>query len=232
MKWYIKDGKISKQENDGATVFEVDDHATEVIIPEGVTEIDDCTFFGCTAVKSIVIPDGVTVIGKLAFKNCTSLTDVVIPDSVTELGMGLGLFRGCEKLADENGFVVVRNILFDYLGKARDISIPDGVAGIDDCVFHYHGITSVIMPTSLRWIGSYAFAECTSLESVTIPDGVTDIGPCAFAECVRLTSIVIPDSVTEIGELAFTNCRKLKKVVVPDDAVVGEYTFIGCTSLS
>lgn len=65
-------------------------------------------------------------------------------------------------------------------------------------------ITSVMMPGSIRSIGSDAFRGCINLTSVTIPDGVTSIGDYAFAYADNLASITLPDSITSIGMLMCT----------------------------
>lgn len=66
---------------------------TTVVIPNGVTEISEKAFAGCTGLTSITIPDSVTTIGSEAFKDCTSLSNVIIPDSVID--MYSNAFDGC-----------------------------------------------------------------------------------------------------------------------------------------
>ena len=56
-----------------------------IVIPHGVTKINNYNFNGCFNLTSIEIPNSVTSIGKFAFHGCTSLTSVVIPDSVTRI---------------------------------------------------------------------------------------------------------------------------------------------------
>ena len=56
------------------------------VITEGIINIGDCAFSGCSSLTSIVIPDSVTGIGGSAFSGCSSLTSIVIPDSVTGIG--------------------------------------------------------------------------------------------------------------------------------------------------
>ena len=163
--------------------------------------------------KQVVIPDTidgkkVTSIGKLAFCNCVGLTSVTIPDSVTSIGSEA--FSGCSGLADKNGFVIVKGVLYGYCGKGGAVTIPDSVTSIGNRAFYEcTDLTSVTIPDSVMSIGDRAFENCDSLTSVTIPDSVTSIGDTAFAGCSRLTSVTIPDSVTSIGIFAFFGCDNL-----------------------
>lgn len=68
------------------SAFRGNDLITQVIIPEGVTEISNNMFEQCTAFKSVTLPDGLLKIGDEAFHYCSNLKEVVIPDSVTEIG--------------------------------------------------------------------------------------------------------------------------------------------------
>jgi hypothetical protein len=63
--------------------------------------------------------------------------------------------------------------------------------------------TSIDLPGSLTSLGSYAFADCTSLTgTVTIPAGVTVIPDYCFYEHA-ITEVVFEGAVTEIGTLLF-----------------------------
>ena len=50
---------------------------TELVIPEGVTEIKDCAFHYCSATQ-VTIPNSVTSIGDYAFGYCEALTDMTV----------------------------------------------------------------------------------------------------------------------------------------------------------
>ncbi|MBQ9786194.1 MAG: leucine-rich repeat protein, partial [Clostridia bacterium] len=43
----------------------------------------------------------------------------------------------------------------------------------------------------ITYISSYAFINCTSLESITIPSSVTSIAMSAFADCTVLTEMIV-----------------------------------------
>ena len=116
-------------------------------IPDGVTEIGELAFSGCTRLQSIVIPGSVTLIGELAFSDCTSLQSIVIPDSVTKIGESA--FFGCTSL--------------------QSIVIPDSVTEIGDDAFSgCTNLQSIVIPDSVTEVGWRAFRGCTSLDSVII----------------------------------------------------------------
>ena len=56
-----------------------------ISIPDSVTSIGDCAFYGCSSLTSVTIPISVTSIGDNAFYNCKSLANITIPDSVTRI---------------------------------------------------------------------------------------------------------------------------------------------------
>ena len=83
---------------------------TSITFPNSVTKIGECAFKGCTSLTSITIPEGVKVIGNEAFRCCSSLKNVIIPESVNEISSTS--FKECKTLADKNGFVIIKNTIF------------------------------------------------------------------------------------------------------------------------
>ena len=81
------------------------------------------------------------------------------------------------------------------------VVIPNTVKIIGDMAFEGNHLTSVAIPSSVTSIGDMAFYK-NHLTSVTIPNSVTNIGSGAF-ENNYLTSVTIPNSVTSIGISAF-----------------------------
>jgi len=73
-------------------------------------------------------------------------------------------------------------------------------------------LTSITIPDSVIYTGSYTFSGCTGLTSITIPNSVTYIGDGAFQGCTGLTSITIPDSVISIGNYTFFGCNSLAEI--------------------
>ncbi len=167
----------------------------DVVVPEGVTIIDDGAFRYCT-LTSITVPEGVTRIGIRAFAQCSSLANVSIPDSVASIGNDA--FEGCESITS--------------------IKIPNNIKKICHGTFqNCSNLACVIIPDGVKVIDYDAFQNCRSLSSITIPDSVTSIGQRAFQYCISLHSIEISDSVTSFGVGAFQGCKALAD---PDGYVV------------
>lgn len=75
-------------------------------------------------------------------------------------------------------------------------------------------IDKVVLPPTLKKIGSYAFQR-TSLTSVNIPDNVETIEENAFSQVRQLQEVHLPDSLTSLGRYAFEKCRSLRTVKIP-----------------
>ena len=207
--------------------------AEHIDIPSWVKMIPESAFSEASSVKSVTIPDSVTSIGDNAFAYCEKLTDIVIPESVTRIGTSA--FQYCKGLANTEGFVIVKGILFDYYGTKTEITIPEGVREISGFVYYQVGpkkVTKTIFPSSLEKIGTRAFDSC-ALEEVVLPDGVKEIGEYAFAFSSSLANVKLSRSLKTIGHYAFGDCKNLKKVVVFNGLEeIGSVAFMGCKALT
>lgn len=127
-------------------------------------------------------------------------------------------------------------IITGYQGEENVVNIPselDGypVIGIygSGGVFS-GGITRVVVPTGIEFIGDYVFADC-SLTSISLPDTLWYIGNDAFVG-TNLRSVTLPDNVTYLGSGAFSGCGSLISVQLPEGLTcIPSYCFSGCTAL-
>ena len=158
---------------------------TKLEIPEGVTIIEECAFYGCTALENVIIPDSVTDIHSSAFESCERLKTVKISKNVSK----------------------IESKVFLWCRSLESVTIPDGVTSIEEYAFYYcDALTDVSIPTSVKKIGEMAFIGCKSLKNVTIPDGVESIELGTFQECSKLINVTIPASVRKIHLLSFNGC--------------------------
>lgn len=115
-------------------------------------------------------------------------------------------------------------------------------------------ITSIELPQTLEYIGSYCFID-SYIESIVIPDSVSYIGSCAFKDskivnaklpdnpdlninsstfynCDFLETVDLGNSITSIPNNMFRQCYSLKNIVMPDTVEsIGRYAFSFCESL-
>ena len=228
---------------------------TEVIIPQGITDIGVAAFAYCEKMISVSIPEGVTNIGGGAFLNCNSLKEVSIPEGVTNIGYIT--FCRCSNLERvvipktityidneafyetyilKSGFVNNSSLnpeqfgRWGYWGARLYDEITNGMYILSNKVIGVVDKESkeLIIPDTVTRIGSYAFSGWSGysdLENITIPESVTSIDDYAFYECSKLKKIEIPKSVTRIGESAFYGCTGLDSVTIPANV-----TYIGNTA--
>lgn len=142
---------------------------TTIFLPNSLTSIGVCAFYGCKGLISIRLPKSVTTIGDGAFQGCSGLTGrLIIPESV----------------------ILIKNCAFQGCKSLTGVSISNSVTSIGDQAFgDCSGLTSLTIPRSVKAIGNSAFAVCTGLTNLSIPDSVTYIGAQAFWGCIGLTSI-------------------------------------------
>lgn len=191
-----------------------------ITLPDTITYIGDAAFFNCNLLKEIKMPDTVRYIGKDVFAGCSLLTNVqlsmslsAIPDRAfygcyslksinlpdTISSWGERAFWGCRGLADDNGYVIIKSILYDgnlacnnQSPELEDLVLPDTVTIIAEGAFAENwGFRSIVLPEGVKIIEDNAFLLCSSLTDITIPVSVTTIGPKAFAYIGNGTGPVI-----------------------------------------
>lgn len=215
----------------GSYMFNKCKSLTSITIPEGVVSIADGMFSGCSNLKSIVIPLSVTNIGNYAFSGCSSLESVTILNKNAKIGECA--FIGCSRLADEEGFVIENGVLYAYEGDATEVVVPNSVKSIGSAAFqNCSNVASVVIQEGVTNIGAYAFADSKNLVSVTIPDGVRTIGYGAFKGCENLTFIAIPNGIINIANEMFNGCSNLVTVTIPNSVTnISSYAFKDCSKL-
>ncbi|MCD7889407.1 MAG: leucine-rich repeat protein [Oscillospiraceae bacterium] len=199
-----------------------------VIVDSGVTSIGNYAFRGCTNMTSIVLPDTVEsigeyafyeseslaevsisgcVIGTYAFCSCTSLSSINFSGEITSIGYRAFYNTACYNDTDTwyDGVLYIGNWLIATDNSFETCSILGGTVGIADRAFYENtGLTTVYMPSSLKYIGTSAFYKCTALSNVTFGNNIKTIGSYAFYNCSSLKNLSLStESVTSIGTYAF-----------------------------
>ena len=119
------------------------------VIPNPITSIGNCAFYGCYNLVSIEIPNGVTSIGGSAFYQCSSLTLVTLGDFVTSIGNYA--FRECTKLTS--------------------VTIGNSIASIGEMAFYSCSrlSTMTVLAETAPSIGRFAFDYVPTTIPIYVP---------------------------------------------------------------
>ncbi len=105
--------------------------------------------------------------------------------------------------------------------KSNTAYIPETIDGhtvtaIADFAFRGLDITDLTVPSSIKFIGKYAFADCSALEHVAfLCIDAENIGEGAFQGCASLSSIDNFEYLNaSIGKKAFANCAALSELSI------------------
>ena len=202
------DGVLFSKDKTNLLQYPIGNARTEYAIPDGVINVANFLFWGCTTLKTLTIPGSITVIGIDALWHCLSLENINVS-------------------ADNKVYSSVDGVLFNKdktellqypIGNARtEYVIPNGVISIADYSFpECASIERITFPDSVTTIGEMAFPACSSLKSVELGSGVKTIGDYAFGWCEALTDVKIPYGVTTIGDSAFDSCTSFENITFPD----------------
>ena len=182
----------------GSTLYLDESLITDLVIPEGVTTIEDYAFSGLN-VASVKLSSSVKTVGEKVFYNC-DMKSVEIPSSVTSIGADA--FDSCDNL-DE--------VHISDLAKWCNITFENQCANP--------------LSDSYRNPNRKLYLNGSLITGLVIPEGVTTIGAYTFPEARGITSVNIPTSVKTIGKGAFYDCDNLDKVYISDLAKWCNITF-------
>lgn len=224
---------------------------TDLIIPEGITEIKQYTFYGWRGLNSVTFPNSVSIIGKKAFALCDGLETLIIPGvtSIRETA-----FRDCNGLITvilPNSIDSIGNYAFDHCKRLSSVTIPSTVAYIGAGAFAYClRLSSVTIPSTVAYIGGNAFNLVRHIEyygsNSDAPWGALSMngtveGDFAYADTTKtyLTAylgisdtVIIPSTVDTIGYRAFYLSDDIKYVYIPNNVKhIAQSSFCGCDSL-
>jgi hypothetical protein len=123
------------------------------------------------------------------------------------------------------------------LGTAGTSSIVYAANAVPNNAFYSAGynltLTSVILPSTVNYIGASAFSYCKVLASVSLPSSVTAIGNSAFCYCEVLSSITFPTLLNSIGNFSFGQCTGLTSINIPSSVTsIQDLAFYECHGLT
>lgn len=206
----------------------------KIVIGEGVTEIGNYAFYGCSKATSVEIAGSVRKIGEKAFAGCAALSGLSMKNGLEEIGEYA--FENCDALMSVSLPGTVTTIgdgAFYSCGALEAVTLPDSLVSLGKKVFYSCGaLKAVTVPGGVKTIGEKTFYQCYKLASVTLAEGVEEIGEQAFYKNGALTQVSLPETLTRIGEKSFYSCGDLEMISIPGHVkTIGDSAFASCERL-
>lgn len=109
----------------------------------------------------------------------------------------------------------------DYLlykvNNCKTLTLPESLTSIGNWTFRgMAALESIVIPNAVTEMGTYAFADDTSLKSAKLSTSCPWLKEGLFSECNALQSITIPSAVTKMDGYMFTNCKALTSATFED----------------
>lgn len=213
----------------------------EVVLPEGLEEVDSYSFTDCHSLERVGLPSTLKKIGSSAFRKCRRLTELELPEGLETVEYDA--FEGCRRLGRIRIPSTVKKLgqSFSLLPREEEEKLDSttlaawwkGVEEVlgDDCP----ALVEAAIPAEV-WpaFGSsyWCCREWHRLVGLRVPAGVGYIGTEMFEGCRRLETVELPEDVLAIGGNAFYGCSSLKKINLPSSLrFIGGSAFGGCCSL-
>ena len=220
-----------------------------------VSVIGSSAFMGCSGLNGqLVLPDNVNYGNVLPYTFASidaplydlNSHQIANPNAVYAMRLNGGLDFALNKVKtiERNAFFRCSNLVSIGLSNAITAVAPQAF-------MHCSGILqNLLIPASVKSIGSEAFRGCSSLAGLNIVSTVVSqlateawlsLGNNCFQDCTSIvssnsaTGLVIPNSVNSIGDGAFQGCTSIVSVNVGSGLTransFGSLVFNGCTRL-
>ncbi|MGN0488844.1 MAG: Ig-like domain-containing protein [Ruminococcus sp.] len=220
---------------------------TEIVIPstaEGVP-VEDITYDVITGkVTSVTIPDSVKYIDYHAFYVYDEENDEYFPSKATIIGGENALvYNYSEYNEDGIRFYIGRDgeaVVVGYYGFNPTLNIPDTFKGLPvtavdylDSGYNVNFVKNVIVPSSVKYISEYSFADFSNLESVTLPCDLENtffyVWNSADEKNVKMENIIkshtevtdeaVAPTTTKTGLTEGSHCSVCGTVITPQQVV-------------
>lgn len=234
----------------GSQAFESSERMKRIEFATGskLTSILNRAFYECKTLDHVVLPVGITIINEATFRYCEALTDITLPAKLTNINEYA--FANCTALQQiqlPTTLSAIQDFGFAFDNKLQRLQFHEVLQGIgkqtfQDCtaLTNLHFKNKVVMT-----VGENAFSGCTGLKRVDVDDldrWVESMftneksNPLYYAKTigqggVELTSVKVP-SAGFVNQFVFINCQKLTSVDLPATVkTVSDHIFLGCSAL-
>ena len=244
----------------GIYTFFAKTNIEKITLPSTVEYIEEKAFLNCANLKTVVI-EGDVIIAQNAFDGCASLEYEIYKGGKYMGNTLMGIQEGATVLEVKDGCESIPEHLLENNETVTKVILPASVTSIGYAAFQNSAIEEIVisgkefyfaarafaycsnlktvtMPESTRYIGSYCFEDCVSLESIDLSGlftPMTDavvLDSCVFSGCTSLETVVMSENISKLYTHTFYKCTALQEINLPKNIIEIEAgCFAGCTSL-
>ena len=219
-------------------------------IPSSVSFIDTSAFYNLLKIKKIeVLAETPPTIGASVFFALPNDVLIWIPCNTYQnyakkwSGYKTLLVDPCVALIEniyysmtDSGVVVIG---YDTLPKAlvfkEEVTINEQTKKVisiaSKAFYNVQTLTSVTVPSTIKYIGDNAFRNCKNLSTLNLNEGLLSVGDTCFINCVFPT-LKTPSSLRNIGKYAFRTNPAMTTLVLNEGLeIIGERAFTDNTAL-
>ncbi|MCM1533383.1 MAG: leucine-rich repeat protein [Corallococcus sp.] len=157
-----------------------------------IDEIGECAYYGCHELAEVKFPSTLKKIGAQAFRGCCKISKLELPEGLERIEMGaFGNYSGSETAA------LSGDLWENYISRKDENGVS--YADFTDC---YSRLTEITVPSTVTFIGDFAFAWHKNATKLTFAGGGTNlkhIGAYAFYRLEKVTEIKLPDTLEYLG---------------------------------
>lgn len=201
--------------------------------------------FANSKLSAIFDGESVETIMEKAFFNATDMKANILNANNFKnvVDIGKEAFHGTDFFNTASGLVVIGKVLYSAKSEGGTITPNTTVVSIAPYAFEKSQYATLDLSgfSNLKYVGSFAFANNSSIVEVMLPASLSEIKDSAFTgSSIQKINLSACSNISRIWQYAFANCEALNTITFAtftstnDMAVklaINDYAFSGCTAL-
>lgn len=217
----------------GRILYSYKGNVSNLVIPKGVSIVEDYVFIGCESIKSVEFGPDVEEIGLYAFQNCVNLETIICGSAVSIIRAGA--FKGCSSLKEadfsECTISTIGYESFSGCTSLTSVLLHETLTDIGERAFENTAIKSIEFGKNVNSIGKDAFLGNSVLEAINVVDKNKEYSTndgvlynkkgnsLVIYPAGKAAAFEVPQGVEEIREGAFKNASLTQITFTEDSAL-------------
>ena len=192
-----------KEENGGITITGYTGTETDVVIPstiagKPVKKLGTyCFSFADTEITSVVIPEGVTYIDNYAFNGLETLTSVKLPSTLKTIYHNAFRMTGITEIKIPEGTTYIGKEAFNNCKNLKSVSLPSTMQSILTNAFsRCDSLEEITLPDNITYLASSSFGSSSSKVDNIYANAGSTTAKTLEKNNIAYIAIAYPQSIT------------------------------------